>query len=117
MTQVAPWLFGEFDPALLECSRNAVQGWDGEQLVPSFVAPYFIYAGGPRYEASGDLYSAAAWQSSILPGIVIVLVIGGSLLLALWQSHRDRELVERELLSPVSGPVPPQVPVEEVPRA
>ena len=112
LPQLMPALFGDFDPTFLKCAETPITSLPENELLPSFVAPYFMYS-GDKTGYWGDLSSATAWKASIGPILLFALIIGASLLLALWQGRRkDNILIEQD-----ASKLEPQAsgaPVEEV---
>jgi hypothetical protein len=114
MPQLMPWLFGSFNPAVLKCAETPLTVYPVEEILPSFVAPYFMYA-ADKTGFYGDLASVTAWKASIGPAALFGFIVGVSLMLALWQGRRESEVVlEPEQLQ--RDPIMPNVQVEEVPR-
>jgi hypothetical protein len=112
--QLFPWLFGPPDPADLACADIPRRDFRGDGLLPSFVAPYYMFK-QDKSGYYGPLFSTAAWRASIGPAMLIVLIVGISLLLAIWQSRNDSVLDSGVDNSQVNL-VQPKRPVEEVPQ-
>ncbi|HKP53409.1 MAG TPA: hypothetical protein VJ183_12270 [Chloroflexia bacterium] len=115
MTQLMPWLFGDFNPAVLKCSETLLTEYPEHELLPSFVGPYFMYAQDKTGYWGGKAV-AAAWNASLGPIVIFALIIGVSLLLALWQDRKERDLLAEPDASQ-RDPITPKLPAEEVPRA
>src|SRR5262245_43655079 len=65
-------------------------------VFPSFVVPYFGYI--VQGEDSGNYWSQQAWEHSTWPSAVILGIVVVCLLLALWESRKERRERPRESL-------------------
>jgi hypothetical protein len=109
-----PWLFGPPEYADLVCSDFPRKDFKGDGLLPSFVAPYYMFQ-QDKSGYYGPIFTSAAWKAAIGPTMLIVLIVGVSLLLAIWQSRND-SLLDDGLGASQANPMQPKLPVEEVPQ-